>query len=362
MRLEVSAALVDGQILAGDVELDEGRVTAVGVVSAGGRGIAVPGFIDLQVNGFGGVDFLTAKPNDYRVAEEAMARSGVTAYQPTFITSTEENLVAALAALQSVPSHLVKMLGAHLEGPFLSTSKPGTHPVHLCLHPDLDLMGRLLSAGPVTYVTIAPELPGSLKLMEMLRSKGVVISLGHSNATAEEAARAFDRGARTVTHLFNAMRNFAPRDPGIAGAALSHSDVIVQVILDGHHLAPQTALLAWRAAAGRLALVTDAVAPAGTPGDRHARIGDVEVEVRDGAVRRSDGTLAGSILTMVEAVRNLHALGATLEEAVGAASTVPAAILGQGDLGRIAPGSPADITVLDDNLEVVSTRVDGVEV
>ena len=361
MKLGVAAAIVDGRMVPGDVALDEGVVTAVGIASPSGRGIAVPGFIDLQVNGFGGTDFLTAEPDDYSVAGEALARTGVTAYQPTFITSAEDTLVEALAVLAQAPAYGVRMLGAHLEGPFISTAKPGTHPVDLCRDPDLDLMKRLLSAGPVAYVTLAPELPDALGLVEMLRSEGVVVSLGHSNATAAEAERAFDRGVRTVTHLFNAMRDFSPRDPGVAGAALSRSDVRVQIILDGHHLARQTALLAWRAAAGRLALVTDSIAPAGAETRGAARIGGLEVEVRDGAVRRSDGTLAGSVLTMIDAVRNLHSLGAPLEEAVGAATAVPAAILGRSDLGRIGPGSPADIAVLDDSLGVVSTLVGGVE-
>jgi len=361
VRLGVAAAIVDGRMVPGDVVLDEGHVTAVGIASPSGRGIAVPGFVDLQVNGFGRTDFLTAEPDDYAVTGEALARTGVTAYQPTFITSSEDTLVEALAVLAAAPDFRVRMLGAHLEGPFISTIKPGTHPVHLCRDPDLDLMKRLLSAGPVAYMTLAPELAGALQLVEMLRSKGVVVSLGHSNATAEEAERAFDSGVKTVTHLFNAMRGFSPRDPGIAGVALSRSDVNVQIILDGHHLARQTALLAWRAAAGRLALVTDAIAPAGAATDGAARIGGIEVEVRDGAVRRSDGTLAGSVLTMIDAVRNLHALGAPLADAVGAATTVPAAILGRSDLGRIGPGSPADIAVLDDNLSVVSTLVGGVE-
>jgi N-acetylglucosamine-6-phosphate deacetylase len=361
VRLGVSGAIVDGNIVSGDVVVEDGRVGVVGVAAPGGRGLAVPGFIDLQVNGFGGVDFLTAQPSDYPVAGEAMVRTGVTAYQPTFITSAEETLAGALTTLESAPAHSVKMLGAHLEGPFISALKPGTHPADLCREPDLELMNRLLSQSHVSYVTVAPELRGASELIQMLRSKGIVVSLGHSNATAQEAERAFDGGARTVTHLFNAMRNFSPRDPGIVGAALSRNDVTVQIILDGHHLARQTALLAWRAAAGRLALVTDAVAPAGTHACGPARIGDIEVEVSDGAVRRPDGTLAGSVLTMIQAVRNLHELGAWLEEAVGAATTVPAAVLGRDDLGRIQPGSPADITVLDDNFEVVTTLVDGVE-
>jgi N-acetylglucosamine-6-phosphate deacetylase len=361
VRLGVSGAIVDGNIVPGDVVIDEGRVGAVEVAAPGGRGLAVPGFVDLQVNGFGGVDFLAAEPSEYPIAGKALVRTGVTAYQPTFITSAEETLAGALTRLKSAPAHSVKMLGAHLEGPFISALKPGTHPADLCRDPDFELMKRLLSENHVSYVTMAPELRGALELIQILRSKGIVVSLGHSNATAQEAERAFDSGARTVTHLFNAMRNFSPRDPGIVGAALSRSDVIVQIILDGHHLARQTALFAWRAAAGRLALVTDAVAPGGTHVSGPARIGDIDVEVSNGAVRRPDGTLAGSVLTMIQAVRNLHELGASLEEAVGAATTVPAAVLGREDLGRIQPGSPADITVLDDNLEVVTTLVDGVE-
>jgi N-acetylglucosamine-6-phosphate deacetylase len=222
-------------------------------------------------------------------------------------------------------------------------------------------MRRLLAAGPVAYVTLAPELPGALQLVEMLRSEGVVLSMGHSDATAEEAEDACDAGVKTVTHLFNAMRSFSPRNPGIVGVALSRTDVTVQIILDGHHLARQTALLAWRAAAGRLALVTDAIAPAGAGTNGPARIGDIDVEVHEGAVRRSDGALAGSVLTMIDAVRNLHSLGAPLEGAVGAATSVPAGILGRTDVGRIDPGSAADITVLDDNLDVVSTLIGGEE-
>src|SRR5205085_5213228 len=163
---------------------------------------------------------------------------------------------------------------------------------------------------------------------------------------AEEATKASDRGAKTVTHLFNAMRPFGHRDPGLAGAALLRDDVIVQIILDGVHLAEETARLVWRSAAGRVALVTDAVAAAGM-GDGSYVLAGSEIEVRDGVPRGADDVLAGSTLTMIEAVRNLHALGIPLPAAVGAATTVPARVLGLPHPG-LELGGPADVVVLDD--------------
>jgi N-acetylglucosamine-6-phosphate deacetylase len=192
-----------------------------------------------------------------------------------------------------------------------------------------------------------------------LHARGVVVSCGHSDATAAEATRAFDAGVRTVTHLFNAMRPFAHRDPGIAGAALAREDVVVQVILDGHHLAPETTQLVWQAAAGRTALVTDAIAAAGI-GDGAYRLGAVDVQVVDGVARRADGKLAGSVLTMLDAVRNLHALGAPLVDAVAAATSVPARVAGR-SLGVLREGAPADVVVLDDELQLRRVLTGGTE-
>ena len=163
---------------------------------------------------------------------------------------------------------------------------------------------------------------------------------------------------RTVTHLFNAMRPFTHRDPGVAGASLARSDVIVQIILDGAHLAPDTVRLVWRAAAGRLALVTDAVAGAGLGGNGSFQLGDVAVEVRDGVVRRDDGVLAGSVLTMIQAVRNLHALGVPLAAALDAATRVPAQVI-RADAGRIEIGAAADVLVLSEELEIERVLVGG---
>ena len=381
MRLGVRAALVDGQIVPGDVEIEDGLVTGYGLASANGRGIASPGFVDLQVNGFGGVDFLDADASGYERAGAALLETGVTAYLPTLITAPEERLVAALGEIaQGAPeAPLVswpggagfagaasshggdrgpRILGAHVEGPFISPRRLGTHPPSSRCDPDLALLERLLAAGPVRLFTLAPELPGALDLVDLLVSRGVTVSAGHTDATGEEANAAFDRGVQTVTHLFNAMRPFSHRDPGVAGVALARPEVVVQIIIDGAHLAPDTVRLVWRAAAGRLVLVTDAVAGAGVSGDGSYRLGDVAVEVRDGVVRRDDGVLAGSVLTMIDAVRNLHALGVPLEAALDAATAVPARVIGA-DAGRIDVGAPADLVILSEELEIQRVLVGG---
>lgn len=358
MRLGVGAALVRGRLVPGDIEVADGGVRAVGLPS-GGSSLAIPGLIDLQVNGFGGLDLRAADERGYARAGEALLACGVTAYQPTFITAAMDDLLEGVGRAARLPPIAgPRIVGVHLEGPFLSPERLGTHPAEWQRDPDLAELDTLVRAGPVRYVTLAPELPGALDAVKWLTDRGVVVSAGHTNATAEEAHAAFDAGVGTVTHLFNAMRGFSPRDPGIAAVALAREDVVVQLILDGHHVAPDTARMVRAAAGGRLALVTDGIAAAGV-GDGSYLLGDVEVNVHDGVARRSDGTLAGSTLTMDAAVRNYHALGASLEEAVLAATAVPAAVLGRSDLGTLDVGEVADITVLDDNLEVQCVLIDG---
>jgi N-acetylglucosamine-6-phosphate deacetylase len=354
VRLGVEAALVRGELVPGDVEVDDGRV--VGVALAGGtRGrIAVPGFVDLQVNGFAGVDFLAASAEDYARAGEALLQSGVTAYQPTFITASESTILDALRVVP-IESAGPRIVGAHLEGPFLSAERLGTHPREHRRDPDLDLLDRLLDGGRVTEMTVAPELPGASAVITRLLERGVVVSAGHTNATAEQADHAFDLGVSTVTHLFNAMRPFRSRDPGIIGVALTRRELFVQLIVDGHHLADETVRLVWAAAGGRVALVSDATAGAGVGGGNNSyQLGDVAIEVADGVPMREDGVLAGTVLTMIEAVRNVHALGISFEDAIGAATVVPARIVRRTDLGVLEPGGAADLVVLDDRLEIVN--------
>jgi N-acetylglucosamine-6-phosphate deacetylase len=357
LRLGVRGALVDGRFVGGDVEVEDGRVVRYGFASPGGRGLAVPGFVDLQVNGFGGVDFLDADSEGYRRAGQALLETGVTSYLPTLITSPEEQLLAALAEVPTSSGH-PRILGVHLEGPFISPRRLGTHNASARKDPDLELLERLLDTERVRLMTLAPELPGAFPLIERLLDRGVAVSFGHSDATAEQASAAFDLGVGTVTHLFNAMRPLLHRDPGIAGAALARDDVVVQLIVDGVHLAPETVRVVWRAAAGRAALVTDSMAAAGA-GDGTYSLGSVEVKVRDGEARGPDGALAGSVLTMIEAVRNLHDLGVSLADAVDAASAVPARVLRQPGVGRLDVELPADIVILDDNVEIARVLVAG---
>jgi N-acetylglucosamine-6-phosphate deacetylase len=363
MELGVRAALLDDTLVPGDVRVEAGQVTEVGVrASPMAAGIAVPGFIDLHINGFAGVDFLTAAPDDYAIVGRALAATGVTAYLPTFVTSPLGAYESALRTVSdAADDEGPRLLGVHLEGPFISRRWRGAHDEQYIQEPDLSLAGRLCDAGPVRVVTLAPERPGALELVEYLGQRGIVVSCGHSDADAETAHRAFDRGARAVTHLYNAHRRWRPRDPGLAGAALVRDDVTVQAIVDDVHLAPETAYAAFLAARERFSLVTDAIAAAGLP-EADSRLGHLNVEVRDGEVRLPDGTLAGSVLTMDRAVANLVAKGASLAQAVHAASRAPALLIGRPDLGRLAVGQPADIAVLDDDLGVTRTLVGGQEV
>ena len=341
MRLGARYALVAGALVRGDVEVGDGRIVAVGVGDGGG-GIAAPGFVDVHIHGFAGVDFATADADGYARATEALLETGVTTFRPSFITAPEDELAAALGA---VP----RGLGAHLEGPFISAERLGMHPGSARRDPDVALLERLLAAGPVAHVTLAPELPGALELVDLLVARGVTVACGHTNATAAEAYAAFDRGARHVTHLFNAMRPFTHRDAGIAGAALARDDVTVELILDGNHLSDEAVQLSLRAAPGRIALVTDACAAA-RMGDGDWRMGSVEIFVRDGAVRLADGTLAGSVLTIPDAIRDFIRIGASVEQALHAASR-----------RSLEPGVVADVVVLDEEtLEPTAVYLAGV--
>ncbi|MDQ3752988.1 MAG: N-acetylglucosamine-6-phosphate deacetylase [Actinomycetota bacterium] len=363
MRVGVKAAKVGDAIVTGDVVIEDGHIAEVGVSPPGKRNLAAPGFVDLQVNGFGGVDFLSADEDGYRSAGRVLASTGVTAYQPTFITSPMDTYTRALEVARGLgpaPGG-PRILGIHLEGPWLNPKWKGAHNPHNLVEPNLEAAEQLCAAGPVSYVTLAPELPGGLELIGWLVERGIVIACGHCDADARTAHAAFDRGASAVTHIYNAQRRWQARDPGVAGVALVRPDVTVQAIVDYVHLAPETAYAAFLASRGRFALVTDAIMAAGL-GDGAYRLGDRDVTVADGAARLDDGTLAGSVATMDEGVRNLMALGASPADALDASSRVPARLVGRSDLGDLLPGAPADIVVLDDSMTVRRTLVDGVEV
>jgi N-acetylglucosamine-6-phosphate deacetylase len=363
MRLGVAAALVEGAVVAGDVSIENGRVSGVSLSPAGHAGLASPGFVDVQVNGYAGVDFLAADPDGYARAGAALVRTGVTSFQPTLISAPIETSIEAIATLKALDGRIPgpRVLPAHLEGPFLSPSHHGAHNPEHMRRASLEIADQLCAAGPVGYITVAPEIEGGLQLVEHLVARGLVVSLGHSDAGARTAAAAFDRGARAVTHLFNAMRRWAPRDPGLPGVALSRPDVFITAIVDHVHLAPETVRLILASAGDRLVLITDAIEAAGL-GDGTYRLGDRVVEARGPEVRLANGTLAGSVLSMDGAVRNLVADGASLEQALNAASRVPARLLRRSDVGELKLGGRADVVVLDDRLQVQRTLVGGQEV
>ncbi len=362
-RLGVAAALVDGAVVAGDVEVDThgGTVAAVGLPGAG-TGTAVPGFVDLQVNGFGGVEFRRADPDGYAAAARALAAHGAVAVQPTFFSCSPEEYRAALGVLAEVhaaPPHGCRFLGAHLEGPFLNPARVGAHEPSTFLHPDPVLAGSFLRAGPVGLVTMAPELPGGTVLVADLCAAGVVVSVGHTDATAAEVRAAVDAGARHLTHCWNAHRRFTPRDPGPAGVALTDPRVTVGLIADMVHTSPEVVALTLAAARGRVAVTSDAIPPAGTGSrtwEEHGR----EVVVADGAARLADGTLAGSVATPDGLYRGLVGLGVAPAAAADACGGAARRLLGLPEV-RLRPGDPADLVVLDDDLAVRRTLVGGVE-
>ncbi len=360
MRLGVAAAVVDGTLVRGDVEIVDGAVAQIGLAHRG-SGIAVPGLVDLQVNGYAGTDVLSADADALVEMGHALAQDGVLAYQPTLVSSSPERVRHALSTIGQAMLRAghASIIGAHLEGPFLSPLRAGAHPPENLRDPDLDLMSSFLLTGcAITTVTLAPELDGADEVIEALAERRILVSLGHTDATAVQARAGFDLGARAVTHLFNAMRPFAHRDPGCVGAALARDDATVMLIADGVHVAPEALLVAWRAARGRVVLVSDAIAAAGA-GDGVFALGETVVAVDGGVSRLADGTLAGAVRPLAWGLRYLVELGVPIVEAVDAVTRVPAALVGRPDLGRLVVGAAADLVVLDDDFAVRSVLRNG---
>lgn len=377
-RLGVRAALVDGEWVAGDVEIAaDGTVAAVGVggVRSGsiGTGIAVPGLVDLQVNGFAGVDLRHAGAEGYRVAGESLAAHGATAVQPTFFGLSVDGYRNALEAVAEIRTEQqqalergglrgCRFLRAHLEGPFLNARFKGAHDERTFLDPSIEVADTLVSSGEVGFVTLAPELPGGLDLVRHLVERGVVVSIGHSDADDIWTRAAIEAGARHLTHCWNAHRRLTSRDPGPAAVALARTHLVVGLIADGVHVADEIVRLTLAAARGRVAATTDAIAPAGLDDpQRWTEAGDLPVTVRDGRATLPDGTLAGSVATPVEVLRQLLRVGLDLTSAVDACGGVQRRLLGLDDV-RVRPGDVADLVVLDDTMSVRRTIVAGHEV
>jgi N-acetylglucosamine-6-phosphate deacetylase len=349
---EVALGVIDGRVAEG----------ATGDAVDLGGFLVAPGYIDLQCNGGLGID-LASEPERLWELGALLPRFGVTAWLPTIVTTpggVVERAIDALAAGAPDGWAGAQPLGLHLEGPFLSGPKRGAHPEGLLRAPTLDAIEGWTREVGVAVVTVAPDLPGALEVIGALVDRGVIVSLGHTPATADEATAAVDAGARWVTHLFNAMAPLHHRDPGLAGVALADERLHVGLIADGIHVDPLVVKAAQRALGDRLTIVTDAVAALGMPPGTEA-LGRTEVHIDDDTgVRLADGTLAGSNLAMDQGVRNLVAFtGCEAATAIHAASTAPATLLGDAHRGHLAPDTRADLVVLTKDLHLVSTYVGG---
>lgn len=358
--------VLDDRVARGRVVVRDGIITAVDVDDAadGDGPFISPGFVDVHVHGWGGHDAMAGADALAGMAR-ALARRGVTSFLPTAVSAPLDGLARFAAAVRawsaSAPSDGAAPLGLNLEGPFLAPARKGAHDAAALIEPAAigDAAIDPLRDG-LRLITIAPELPGALDLIRRLRAAGVAVSLGHSAATLDEARAGYRAGATGTTHLFNAMSGIDHRAPGLAAAALLDDDAFVELIADGHHVHPGLWSLIRRAKGpDRLVLVSDAIALAGM-GDGRGRLGSLDVEVADGRVTLAGTTtLAGSVIALDDAVRQLVATGVPLPEAAAAASANPLALIGQTDRGRIAIGQRADLVELDDDLAVRAVWLSG---
>jgi N-acetylglucosamine-6-phosphate deacetylase len=334
--------------------------------------ILAPGFVDIHMHGGAGVDLMRAAPDQLPGLNKFLTTHGVTGYFPTTVAAPLDQTCAALGRLADAieaaqGSHAegdamqARPLGIHLEGPFLSHKRRGVHPPEYLVEPTLEIFERLWQAahGHVRMMTIAPELPGALEVIAEAARRKVCVSIGHSDATLEAARAGVRAGARHATHTFNAMRPLDHRDPGILGEVLTDRELSADIIADGIHVAPEVIQIFLRSVGfERSVLITDAMAAAGMP-DGTYQLGPIQVEVKDGKCT-SNGSLAGSVLTMDRAVRNIKRFSHwTLREAVRAATLNATRAVGLAQHGELAPGAEANIIVLSPDGEIRRTIVRG---
>ncbi len=358
--------VLDDEVRAGRLLIEDGRIVEVAADAGAAAGpLLAPGFIDLHVHGWGGHDAMAGADALAGMSRALLAR-GVTSFLPTAVTASLETLGSWAGGIRGwtdvAPADGAEPLGFGMEGPFLAAERRGAHEErHLLLPSDVPFPKLQPLLEGLRLIHVAPELPGAPALIRWLVQHGVVVSLAHSAATLDVAQAGYAAGATSTTHLFNAMSGVAHRDPGLAVAALADDAVAVELIADGQHVHPAL----WRIVArskppSRLLLVSDAISLAGT-GDGRTTLGSLEVEVRAGrATLAGTDTLAGSVIALDSAVRNLARAGVGLPTAVRAASANPAQLLGLADRGRIAEGMRADLVELDEELRIVGVIRAGV--
>lgn len=374
-------ALVNGRIFTGHEVLDNHAVViangliervcprdalnaAIPQQDVAGAFIA-PGFIDLQLNGCGGVQFNddinALSVETLEIMQRANEKSGCTSYLPTLITSSDELMKRAIETMRAyLAKHQNQALGLHLEGPWLNKEKKGTHNPQLIRLPDAELVDFLCAnADVITKVTLAPENAGSA-VIRQLRDAGIIVSSGHSNATYAEAKAGISAGVTFATHLYNAMSAFSGREPGLIGALFDSADVYCGIIADGLHVNYANVRNAKRIKGDKLVLVTDATAPAGASIDQFIFAGKT-IYYRDGLCVDENGTLSGSALTMIEAVQNsVEHCGIALDEALRMATLYPARAMGvERQFGTVEAGKVANLTVFTRDYQITKTFVNG---
>lgn len=351
---------------------DEVRVPAGAVDHVANGMTIVPGFVDLHIHGAGGHDVMEANARALDRITSTVARHGTTSMIATTVSAPIEDTCHSLEGIaRYIRKHeglagearpAAEILGIHLEGPFISKAKRGVHPSESLAKPSIETLTRLLDAadGLVKIVTVAPELPGAIELIEAVVEAKIVAAVGHSDANFDQARAAIHAGARHAVHVYNAMRAFEHRDPGIVGAILTDPEVTAEIIADGVHVAgPAIQVLIGCKGADTVVLVSDGIAATGMP-DGNYRLGSFDVTVKDGVCRNSEGKLAGSTLTLDRALRNLVALGVSLQDAVRMATILPARRLGiAGKKGIIAVGADADLVALTPDLRVAGVMTRG---
>lgn len=329
--------------------------------------VVLPGFIDPHIHGAGGADAMDGTAAALATISETVAREGTTSFLATTMTESGEAILRALTAVRDCrETPGARLLGVHLEGPFISETYAGAQPREYIAAPDIDVFDRYQAAsgGRIRIVTVAPEVPGADALIRHLAETGVVPSVGHSAAGVADVRRAIACGARSVTHTYNAQSPFRHREIGVAGSALLYDELNCELIADGIHVSPEAIrLLVKNKPRGKMTLITDAMRAKGCP-DGVSELGGQTVYVKNGEARLADGTLAGSVLRMNDAVRRMvQVIGLPFTDAVDMATKNTAALLGISDsCGEIACGKRADFTVLDPDFGVLLTVVGGREV
>ena len=339
-------------------------------IDAGGKTV-VPGFVDVHIHGAGGHDVMEATREALEIISVAVAAYGTTSLVATTVTASEKETYESVASIarfifhsnQSPARELsAEILGIHFEGPFISPARRGVHPTKWIVPPSAEFLGRLLkeARGTALILTLAPELSGAMEVIAAARRAGLVVSLGHTDATYEQAQAAIDAGASHAAHVFNAMRPFSHRGTGVIGAVLTSPKVSAELIADGIHVDEAAMrILVGLKSPERVILVSDGVSATGMPDGKY-RLGLTDVKVSGGVCRNAEGKLAGSTLTLDRALRNVVALGVPLMSAVQMVTANPARQIGLGARkGVLAPGADADLVFLDERLEVAGVMTRG---